>query len=75
MAVYRCDNGEWVIASKGVWLPGAYEDERAAKFAFRLPDVELEVLRVMSNQRGSPITWGDIAKAAAASRARALKEG
>ena len=32
----------YVISSRQVWLPGAYDTERAAKYAFRFPD---EILR------------------------------
>jgi hypothetical protein len=68
MAIYKVDGG-YVIASGGVWLPGCYEDERTARYAFRLPDAELVELRNNAIARGDGvITWGDVAKAAEAVR-------
>ena len=64
MAVHRLDNGTCVIAASGVWLPGCYEDERTARFAFRVSDETKAKLRDQSLSRGDGvITWGDIAKA------------
>ena len=69
MAIYKVEGG-CVIASGGVWLPGCYEDERTARFAFRLPDAEMVTLRDNAIARGDGvITWGDVAKATAAIRA------
>jgi hypothetical protein len=67
MAIEKVREGACVISSYGVWRPGSYEDERAARFAFRLPDEELQRLQDEANARmpggvGGTITWGDIAK-------------
>jgi hypothetical protein len=65
MAIHKLEDGTCVIASGGVWLPGCYEDERTARFAFRLPDGEKARLRNQAIARGNRvITWGDVAKAA-----------
>lgn len=64
MSIHKLEDGTCVIGSGGLWLPGCYEDERAARFAFRLPNEELARLRDQSVARGDGvITWGDIAKA------------
>jgi hypothetical protein len=68
--------GGYVISSHRVWLPGIYEDERTARYAFRLPDDALQRLQDAANARtpdgtGGTITWGDVAKEAAAIRCAA----
>lgn len=67
MAIHKTSDGVFVIASGGLWLPGAYEDERTARFAFRLPNETLSRLQRDANERaigkGGVITWGDLAKA------------
>lgn len=66
MALHQQPDGCFVISSSGVWLPGAYEDSRAARFAFRLPDESLQRLQDEANIRaggvGGVITWSDVAK-------------
>jgi hypothetical protein len=75
MSIHKLDNGTCVIASGGLWLPGRYEDERTARFAFRLPNKTLVELRNTSIARGGGvITWGDIAKAADELRAAKKKK-
>jgi hypothetical protein len=73
MAIHKLEGGECVIASGGLWLPGTYEDERAARYAFRLPNAALQRLQDNANARaggmGGVITWGDIAKEAENERA------
>lgn len=41
MTVHHLPNDQVVISSKGVWLPGIYATEAAARFAFQLTDAEL----------------------------------
>ena len=67
MAIHKVEGG-YVISSGGVWLPGAYEDERTARYAFRLSDDVLQHLQDEANDRmpdgtGGTITWGDVARA------------
>lgn len=54
----------YVISAYGSWLPGAYESERAARFAFRFSYEELQVLQNIVNERaggvGGNITWEDL---------------
>lgn len=74
MAIYNLGDGTCVISSSRVWLPGVYENERAARFAFRLPNEELTKLQEQANARaggaGGVITWDDIAIAARMVRRR-----
>lgn len=45
----------FVISSRQVWLPGSYESERAAKYAFRFKDEELSQLEenAIKNNNGT----------------------
>jgi hypothetical protein len=55
-------DGEYVISSGGRWLPGAYVDERAARYAFRLTDRQLHDLNE-TRGRGAdyrPISFDDL---------------
>jgi hypothetical protein len=51
MSIYKTRQGMWVIGSGGTWLPGVYESERAARYAFRFPDERLRALRDEVNER------------------------
>lgn len=39
--IYPVEGG-FVISSRGMWLPGVYADERAARYAFRFSNEELD---------------------------------
>lgn len=43
--IYPVDDG-FVISSGGVWLPGVYATERAARYAFRFSNEDLERINV-----------------------------
>lgn len=63
MSIHKLGNGTCVIGADGMWLPGCYEDERTARFAFRVPDSVKARLRDEAIARGDGvITWGDIAR-------------
>ena len=51
MAIHKVDN-HYVISSRQVWMPGAYESERAARYAFRFTDAELQALQDSVNPGG-----------------------
>jgi hypothetical protein len=74
MAIHKTDDGVFVIASGGSWLPGAYEDKRTARFAFRLPNETLSRLQRAANARaggyGGVVTWGDLALASEQARGK-----
>lgn len=65
-------NGGYVASSRGVWIPGVFEDERTARFAFRLPDAVLHQLQQEANERAGGrdglLTWGDLARASERAR-------
>ena len=67
MAVRKTEDGSFVISSRGSWLPGAYEDERTARWAFRFHGTVLQRLQEEANARaggkGGVITYGDLARA------------
>lgn len=53
--IYKNDLGAFVISSQQVWLPGVYESERAAKYAFHFPDEDLSTLQGQANERGGGV--------------------
>jgi hypothetical protein len=61
MAIHKQEDGTCVISASSIWLPGCYEDERAAKFAFRISDEAKAKLRDDAKLTGNQvITWQDI---------------
>ena len=61
MTVHKQKDGICVISASGTWLPGCYEDEKAAKFAFRISDEAKQGLQDAANLTGNQvITWQDI---------------
>ena len=44
-------NGHYVISAYEVWIPGAYESERAARYAFRFTNEELTAAQAAANER------------------------
>ena len=54
---YIKDKGEWVASSKGSWIPGVYASERAAKYAYRFPNEQLQEL---TDKLKRPITFEDL---------------
>ena len=71
MAIHEV-NGKFVALSRGVWIPGVFEDKRTARFAFRLPDEVLTQLQqeanVRAGGRNGVLTWGDLAGASEQAR-------
>jgi hypothetical protein len=45
MAIHKLENGTCVISANDMWLPGTYENERAARLAFKLTDEQKAELR------------------------------
>lgn len=46
--IYPVDSG-FVISSQSVWMPGVYANRRAANYAFRFSDDELQALQDREN--------------------------
>lgn len=64
--IHKTGDGQFVISSHQVWLPGCYEDERTARYAFRFSHEILQRLQDDANARaggkGGVLTWGDLAR-------------
>lgn len=61
---YQCDNGAWVVSAYQVWVPGAFETERAAKFVLRLSvDQQYALHRKVNLDEDRLITWDDVKSA------------
>lgn len=52
-------NGQFVISAYGVWLPGVYDSERAARYAFRF---DYETLKATRDAVEQPITFETLQK-------------
>ena len=66
--IRELESGSYVISSRQAWLPGVYDSERTARFAFRFPDATLRglALRICSAQgEDRPITMDDLREARA----------
>lgn len=64
MAIRSLEDGAKVISSHGVWVPGVYADDRAARYAFRFSDDVLDELQQEANVRAGgtsgTITFDDL---------------
>jgi hypothetical protein len=59
--IYPSSSGNgYLISSRGMWLPGVYESERAARYAFRFPDAVLQELTERICHAGRVITFADL---------------
>lgn len=53
--------GGFVISTRDMWLPGIYETERAARFAFRMNPDQMNDLWEQKLREGKDfVTWQDI---------------
>lgn len=43
--IRKLDNGVRVISSRGMWLPGSYDSDQSARYAFRFSDQVLQELQ------------------------------
>ena len=61
MSIHKLEDGTCVIGASGLWLAGCYEDERAAKFAFKVSDeAKAELMDAAIETGNGLITWQDI---------------
>lgn len=64
MAIHVCGDGKYCISSNQVWMPGVYENEKCARYAFRFSDSVLRQLMDEANLRvggkGGTITYQDL---------------
>ena len=42
--IHKAQDGTCTISSRGMWLPGIYDSERSARYAFRFGDEVLQSL-------------------------------
>ena len=65
MAIHRVKN-VFVISSHRVWMPGAYDTEKTARYAFQFKDEELNKMQRIANKRNGGfdgvITMDDLKK-------------
>ena len=57
--IYKVENG-YVASSNGVWIPGCFECERTAKYAFKFNDEHLQRLQDEKNKTTKIITFDDL---------------
>lgn len=55
--IHKVDGG-YVISSHRIWLPGYYDSEQTARYAFKFPDKELRNLQ--ESKILNPITMDDL---------------
>lgn len=52
--IHKVKDGRYVISSGGSWLPGVYEDEATARYAFQFSDAALHHLQEIANGASDP---------------------
>jgi hypothetical protein len=61
MTVHKQEDGTCVISDGNIYLPGYYENEKAANFAFKISDEAKQELQDAAYFTGNQvITWQDI---------------
>ena len=58
--IYKLEDGTYVISSHQVWMPGVYDTERTANYAFKFSDEELHSLGKDENGGWKLITFEDL---------------
>lgn len=56
--IYKHKDGKCTASSNGCYIPGVYECEKTAKYAFRFSNQHLEVLQ--KNKISGVITFNDL---------------
>lgn len=60
--IKKLDTGEYVASSHNVWIPGVFEDERTAKYAFKFKNRDLQKLQNKKNLTDKVIRFKDLQK-------------
>ena len=60
--IYKNNDNTFCASSNNTWIPGIYADERAAKYAFRFSNQELQNLQNEKNKSEGIITFSDLQK-------------
>ena len=71
--IHKIDAG-YVISSRGTWLPGCYESEQAARYAFKFSTATLQLLQNSVNP-GGVITFAMLQSATHTGGQGAASEG
>ena len=58
--IYKNNDNTFCASSNNTWIPGIYADERAAKYAFRFSNQELQNLQNEKNKTDGIITFSDL---------------
>lgn len=58
--IHKTDDGTFVASSKSGWIPGCFDSERAARYAFRFTNEQLQQLQDEKNKTSSVITFKDL---------------
>lgn len=58
--IYKHKDGKYTASSNRCYIPGIYDDERTAKYAFRFSNEQLEVLQDEKNKTDGLITFKDL---------------
>ena len=58
--IYKTDDGSYIASSNHVWVPGCFEDERTAKYAFKFTNEQLQKLQDEKNKTTHIITFKDL---------------
>lgn len=58
--IHKHTDGTCTASSRNCWIPGVYQDERTAKYAFRFTDAQLQALQDKKNKTTSVITFKDL---------------
>lgn len=58
--IHKTDDGTFVVSSKSSWIPGCFDSERAAKYAFRFTIFQLQKLQNEKNKTSGVITFKDL---------------
>lgn len=58
--IYKIKDGKYIASSNGIYIPGCFEDERTAKYAFRFNHEDLQKLQDEKNNTNCIITFNDL---------------
>lgn len=58
--IYKHKDGTCTASSSQCYIPGLYDDERTAKYAFKFSNEQLEALQEEKNKTDGVITFKDL---------------
>tara|TARA_R110000851_G_scaffold327134_1_gene496367 strand:+ start:245 stop:454 length:210 start_codon:yes stop_codon:yes gene_type:complete len=61
MGIYKLEDGTFIVSDGDIYLPGYYENERSANFAFKISDEAKQELQDAADFTGNRVVaWQDI---------------